>query len=331
MSTKPNRLELKVGLFVLTGLLVIAVMAVQFGRVGQAFKKFYTLTVRLPNAGGIIKGSDVLLAGARIGFVADKPEIDASVNAVTVSVKIEENIKLPRATEFSVGSSGLLGDRFIQVEPTSEFDAAGFDPDDSKQIWKDGDVVEGIKAGGGISELTSKGSVVMDDLKNSLTKIQEAVTSIQKGVLNEENFDNLQQTFVNLKTTSENFVNTSRKIDSVVQDARELVDNAGQTMDTANEAAEDIRKALEDARRAIRTAQKVIASAQGTMDAVNHGGGIVAKLLTSQKLADDLEALVSNLRQHGVLFYRDSVGSGNMTMNPPLRKRRPLITGGRGN
>ncbi len=338
MSTKPGRLELKVGLFVLIGFVVIAAMAVQFGRMGQALKQFYTLTVRLPNAGGIIKGSDVLLAGARIGFVADKPQIDPkSVNSVTVNVKIDENIKLPKATEFSVGSSGLLGDRFIQVEPTSEFDAAEFDPDDLEQIWKDGDVVEGIKAGGGISELTSKGGVVMDDIRKSLTQVQEAVTSMQKGVLNEENFKNLQQTFVNLKTTSENFVKTSRKINSVVQDAGELVesakttvDDAGQTMATANYAAEDIRKAIGDARKAINTARKVIASVQGAMNEVTHGDGIIAELLTSQELADDLEALVSNLRKHGVLFYRDSAESGNLTVNPPLRERRPLITGGRG-
>jgi len=33
---------------------------------------------------------------------------------------------------------------------------------------------------------------------------------------------------------------------------------------------------------------------------------LVATLLNDQQLSNDLHALVSNLRAHGVLFYRDS-------------------------
>jgi len=42
------------------------------------------------------------------------------------------------------------------------------------------------------------------------------------------------------------------------------------------------------------------------MQEATHGKGLLATLLTNQELAKDLHALVSNLRAHGVLFYRDS-------------------------
>jgi phospholipid/cholesterol/gamma-HCH transport system substrate-binding protein len=42
------------------------------------------------------------------------------------------------------------------------------------------------------------------------------------------------------------------------------------------------------------------------MDEATRGKGMLATLLTNQQLANDLEALISNLRRHGVLFYRDS-------------------------
>jgi hypothetical protein len=42
------------------------------------------------------------------------------------------------------------------------------------------------------------------------------------------------------------------------------------------------------------------------MNAAMSGNGLLALLLTNQDVANDLRALVSNLRQHGVLFYRDS-------------------------
>ena len=38
-------LELKVGAFVLAGLAVLAILVIQFGRVGEGFKTYYGLTV----------------------------------------------------------------------------------------------------------------------------------------------------------------------------------------------------------------------------------------------------------------------------------------------
>ena len=74
MRDKESGLELKVGLFICIGLAVISAMIVIFGMGGsQGFKKYYPLKVDLPNANGLLKGSDVLLAGARVGYVATKP------------------------------------------------------------------------------------------------------------------------------------------------------------------------------------------------------------------------------------------------------------------
>ena len=69
-------LELKVGAFVIVGLAVLAILVVQFGRVGEGFKTYYGLTVKFPDASGLLKGSDVLLAGAKIGRVSEGPRLD---------------------------------------------------------------------------------------------------------------------------------------------------------------------------------------------------------------------------------------------------------------
>jgi hypothetical protein len=53
---------------------------------------------------------------------------------------------------------------------------------------------------------------------------------------------------------------------------------------------------------AITDTRKVIRSA-------TQGKGLVATLLNNQQLADDLHALIVNLRAHGVLFYRDTAAT----------------------
>ena len=108
-------LELKVGAFVFLGLAVLAGLVIQFGRVGEGFKTYYGLTIRFPDASGLLKGSDVLLAGAKIGRVSEGPRLARSGQGVEVPLRIYDYIKIPAESKFSVGSSGLLGDRFVAV------------------------------------------------------------------------------------------------------------------------------------------------------------------------------------------------------------------------
>src|SRR5207302_7057917 len=132
MTNTEKALEFKVGLFVFIGLAFISAMVLKLGLIGQGFKKFYTLTVEFPNASGLIKNSDVQLAGARVGYVVEKPQVTQLASSVLVPINIQSGVKIPRESEFRVGSSGLLGDRFVEIVPTSKFDPKAFDPNDPR-------------------------------------------------------------------------------------------------------------------------------------------------------------------------------------------------------
>lgn len=306
MSENARGLELKVGIFVAVGLAIIAVMAVQFGRLGQGLQSFYKVTVDLPDAGGILKGSDVLLSGARIGSVTEKPVLGDNIRTVRVVLSIREDVKLPRETKFTVGSSGLLGDRFIQTSLPGSFDPAKFDGADPADRLNEGDVVEGKRQDGGISDLATKGGEAVGDLREGLAKIQVLTERLNAELLSQQNLDNLSATFANLKTTSENFSTVSKdlsgvvaKIDTVATSAEGAVKTADQTLQTADQAAQDLRRAIAEARAVLRMAQGVVSEAKS-------GPGLVSTILNDRTLTEDLRALVTNLRKHGVLFYRDS-------------------------
>src|SRR3954470_21529923 len=108
-------IEAKVGAFVFLGLAALAALVVQFGRIGEGWKTYYPLTVRFSDASGLLKGSDVLLAGAKIGRVSEGPHLVKEGNGVEVPLRIYDYVKIPVGSKFSVGSSGLLGDRFVNV------------------------------------------------------------------------------------------------------------------------------------------------------------------------------------------------------------------------
>jgi phospholipid/cholesterol/gamma-HCH transport system substrate-binding protein len=308
MSTQDEKgLELKVGIFICIGLAVIATMVIKFGLGGEGFKKTYQLQVDLPNASGLLKDSDVLLAGAKIGTVGEKPLLSGNLGTVRVTVKIYEEIKVPKGSVFSVGSSGLLGDKFVAVETPPKFDPSKFDPADPGQIYTEKDPpILGVKAGG-LDALTAKGEVVMDEINAEIKMLQDMTAKIDTGLLGDANMKNLQSTFANLKTTTENFVEVSKNATKVVSDAQSAVDGAKQTLTTVNGAAGDLRKVLDGA--------KVV------LGKATQGDGLIATLLTNRELSENLKALVINLREHGVLFYKNPTKTETPAPSPQPRKR----------
>src|SRR5258707_718095 len=268
MNRHERGLEFKVGIFVFVGLAMLAALLVQFGRLGEGFKTYYPLTVRFNNASGLLKGSDVLLAGARIGKVAGGPRLVREGAGVAVPLKIYDYVKVPEGTKFTVGSSGLLGDRFVVVTPP---------PGQPKAYLPPNAYIDGTRETG-IDDLTREGGALVSDLRGTVQKLNQET-------LSSENMQNLKSSMEHLNQATSALAESSKKLDGVIG-------QADSTMASAKKAADTLQDAIADTRKVLRSATQ--------------GKGLVATLLNDQQLANDLHALISNLRAHGVLFYRDS-------------------------
>src|SRR5947209_8112641 len=298
-------LELKVGAFVLVGLGVLAALLVQFGRIGEGFQHYYGLLVKFPDASGLLKGSDVLLAGAKIGNVSGGPRLAESGQGVEVPLRIFEFVKIPAGSRITVGSSGLLGDRFVAVTVPQRI---------TQEYIPKNSVIEGTRETG-IDDLTKEGGLLVTDLRTAVQNVNTAISKLNDEALSQTNLDNIKTAVANLNTATTAIAASTQKIDGVL-------DKASETMDSAKKAADDLPAAIADAR-------KTIQAATDTIQKASTGKGALATLLTNQDVANDLRALVSNLRSHGVLFYRDSAPkeearvAPDRQQNPPRRPARP--------
>ena len=290
MSRHERGLEFKVGIFVFLGLAAVGALVVQFGRLGEGFKSYYALTIRFNDASGLLKGSDVLLGGARIGKVAGGPRLVREGNGVLVPLKIYDYIKIPDTSKFTVGSSGLLGDRFVNVtmplgKPTS--------------FLTPNSTIDGARETG-IDDLTREGGALVGDLRGVVQKIDTTMSRLNDEILSKTTAENLRSSIAHLNDATSSFADSAKKFGPVV-------DKADSAMDSAKKAADDL--------------QKVLSSA-------TQGKGLLATLLTNQELANDLRALVSNLRAHGVLFYRDNPAKAEAAPREPAKPSR-APSGGR--
>ena len=284
MNRHERGLEFKVGIFVFLGLAAIGALVVQFGRLGEGLKTYYPLTVRFNDASGLLKGSDVLLAGARIGKVAGGPRLVREGNGVLVPLKIYDYIKIPDTSKFTVGSSGLLGDRFVNVTMPQGAPSKFLPPNA---------VINGSRETG-IEDLTREGGALVGDLRGVVQKIDTTVSRLNDEVLSKTTTDNLKSSMAHLNDATSSFAESAKKLGPVV-------DKADSVMDSTKKAADDLQKGLSSA---------------------TQGKGLLATLLTNQDLANDLRALVSNLRAHGILFYRDSAATIEAGGRQPAKPAR---------
>jgi phospholipid/cholesterol/gamma-HCH transport system substrate-binding protein len=275
MNRHERGLEFKVGAFVFVGLAMLGALVVQFGRLGEGLKTYYGLTIRFNDASGLLKGSDVLLAGAKIGKVSGGPRMVREGQGVDVPLKIYDYIKVPEGSKFTVGSSGLLGDRFVNVT---------MPPGQPKAFLAPNTYISGARETG-IDDLTREGGALVNDLRGTVQKIDVAATRLSQDTLSSANMENLKSSMAHLNEATGALAESSKKLDGVIE-------QADSTMDSAKKAADDLQNAIADTRKVLRTATE--------------GKGLLATLLTNQELANDLHALISNLRAHGVLFYRDT-------------------------
>jgi phospholipid/cholesterol/gamma-HCH transport system substrate-binding protein len=289
MNRHERGLEFKVGAFVFVGLLMLAALVVQFGRLGEGFKSYYPITVRFTDASGLLKDSNVLLAGARIGHVAGGPQLVREGHGVAVPLRIYDYVKIPKASKFEVGSSGLLGDRFVSVT---------LPPGQPTDFLPKGAEVEGARQTG-MDDLTREGGALVVDMRKAVQNIDETVVRLNHQALSEANLENLRASVEHLNAATGALAESSKKLDGVLA-------KADSTMSSANKAADDLQRVMTDARKTAQAATQVLHEAI-------EGKGLLGTLIGDKALADNLRALVSNLRKHGVLFYRDSAVKADTT------------------
>ena len=270
-------------------------LVVEFGRLGEGFKTYYGLTVHFVDASGLLKGSDVLLGGAKVGRVSGAPMLVTEGRGVDVPLRVYDYVQIAAGSSFTIGSSGLLGDRFIAITPPAGKPTAYI----AKNVR-----IEGAREKG-LDDLTKEGGALIKDLRGTVAKIDTAVSRLNDQALSQTNMDHLKETFENLSKTTATLSESSKKIDGVIG-------KADGTMGSAREAADKLQGAAADARKTIQSAGRILNEA-------TTGNGLLALLLTNKEVANDLRALISNLRLHGILFYRDSAA----TTSPPPESSPP--------
>jgi phospholipid/cholesterol/gamma-HCH transport system substrate-binding protein len=200
-----SRLETKVGLFVLIGLVLLAVLMVQFSRGNSLFRSSYTVKLETRNVGGLKLKSGVLLAGVQVGSVKDI-DLNPSGTNITVTLQLYKNRPVFHDARFVVQQSGFLGDQFIAIIPTTN----------TLPVLVNGDTVY-CEEPFDLQEVARSAAGFIQRLDGTAKKLDAAMIDLRAQVLNAQTLANFGTSITNLKLFTEQALDTVKDINGIVK------------------------------------------------------------------------------------------------------------------
>jgi phospholipid/cholesterol/gamma-HCH transport system substrate-binding protein len=114
------KLEVKVGVFILSGLALLVVFIFAIGDLSTLFQPGYRLRVIFDSANGITDGSPVQYAGVEVGKVEAVQIVypkDQAVPKVQLLVRLPSSVTVRADDVASISTFGLLGEKYLEIEP----------------------------------------------------------------------------------------------------------------------------------------------------------------------------------------------------------------------
>lgn len=316
----PYRRNVLVGVTVLSALVILGWMILQFGgQLGTAFAgEQYAVTFVGPRADGVSPGSQVLYRGTVVGKV-ERVKLEAAQQRVVVGARLEKDAALPGGLFGSIKQLSLLGTgAAIELAPQNPALAMG-------GATAEGDTLD-LRYGGlallppELSELSENLNVAVkayndsgliarlralaDNTDRQVTQAGEVIEGFRAVFGDAAVQGDLRATVANLRATSERFEKFSADLPALSAQARGALANADARFATLASSLDErlvqVSVALDSANSVLRK----IDSGDGSLGRLLNDGRLYEALLSSARRVDatlkDAQRVVQQIEQEGV-------------------------------
>lgn len=118
---KRLNIETAVGVFLVMGFLCFAYLSVKLGEVNLFGNNTYLVKARFLSVSGLKEESVVEIAGVKVGKVSSII-LDPEDYVAVVHLSINRNVKIQKDSIASIRTSGIIGDKFVDISPGGDED-----------------------------------------------------------------------------------------------------------------------------------------------------------------------------------------------------------------
>lgn len=286
-----SRIQTKVGIFLLLGLVLLGGLTILFSRSTPFYKDYYELRLSSGNVGGIKSGAKVLMRGVQVGTVKGT-KLNAGGRSVTIFLKIESEYKLYADARFEIEQAGFLGDQFIAIYPTDDL---------SYVLTNHADVV--AKAPFNMQEAVAVATEMLMKISQTTTNLNAAVSDVRRLVLTEDKLNSLGSSLDKLSAMTSEAEATIKNLGSLVASnaipVSVAVSNLNQFAAQLPPLADYARSLVSNNETNLHTAivnlETTTASLTNLMAGLENGRGVAGRLMRDELLASNLSAIAQNL------------------------------------
>jgi phospholipid/cholesterol/gamma-HCH transport system substrate-binding protein len=120
MKSREIQQNIKLGIFVLAGLVLFMGAVFLVGSENNLFSKTFTTHAIFKNVEGLKEGDNVWLSGVKIGTVRDVRIVTEGKVVVTLSLKNKQNRFIKKDATAFIGSDGLVGSKIVVIRPGTQ-------------------------------------------------------------------------------------------------------------------------------------------------------------------------------------------------------------------
>ena len=117
MMRKTSKEKLKLGLFVVTGLLLFVFAIYLIGANQNMFGKKVTISANFNNVNGLLLGNNVRYSGINVGNVKAISMVNDSTINVTMNIEEKMLIHIKKDAIATIGTDGLVGNMIVNIIP----------------------------------------------------------------------------------------------------------------------------------------------------------------------------------------------------------------------
>ncbi len=318
--------ELRVGLFVLVGLLILAVGIFYVTGAGFLGPK-YRLKTFLPEVSGLSSGAPVRLDGVEIGNVEQIRLVPRVVGKppdrmhnIEVDVRVDRKFQNDILTDSTATlvTEGLLGNRYVNIE-------RGY----TGTPLKEGQAIPGSEEKA-IKEVVERSADVLANLKALSEDIQDIVGTIQEGkgtlgklLTDETAYNRLNSILakgdkiVSSVQAGQGTVGKLLMSDDLYTKVNEGVDNATSILTDVRNQKGTLGKLLYDP-ALYDQAKEALANGNNIMGDIRAGKGTLGKLATDETLYNKLRDTSTNLSEATSKLNKSDNTAGKLFSDPQL-------------
>ncbi len=285
------RFELKVGIFMLVGLVLLGALMIAFSKGNTLFHRTYDIYLYSENVSGLKTRASVLMAGVEIGTVSDI-RLTPDGKGVKITLRIYNQYPVHNDARFVIEQSGFLGDQYVSILPTKN---AGL-------VFTDGGTAT-AEAPFNMLEAARSANGFLQRIEQTAKRLNDTIDRIDRLVLNDATLSNLSVSVSNFRVITEHAQKTVDQVNLLVASntpaldgaVSNFVDFSAQLKGSATALRDVVGTNSPELTAAVKNLESSTETLKNLLADLKDGKGVAGGLLRNEQLATNVASIMQNL------------------------------------